>query len=109
MKQDDQPPEFIKPKTVLQLSDEQLELEIAARQKRRLAAFLVYQETEAKAKASRDEKLRARVERELAGFNKDLAAIDKKLSSLRDRANKIRGIRLELGDPTFNIHEKVDI
>lgn len=102
-------PEFITPCNVLQLTDEQLDQEIAARQQRRLAAFRIYSELQAVKQATRDSKLRDRLEKELKSFEKEIAAIDKKLSAVQDRVNKIKGIRLELGDETFDITKKEQV
>ena len=102
-------PEHIMPKNVLALTDEQLEAEIAARQKRRLAAFRIYSELQAVKQATRDDKLKARLTKELAAFEKELAQVDKKLNSINDRVNKIKGIRLELGDETFDITKRDEV
>lgn len=102
-------PEFITPKNVLQLTDEQLDAEIAARQQRRLAAFRIYSELQALKQVTRNTKLRDHLEKQLKSFEKDIAAIDKKLAAAQDRVNKIKGIRLELDDETFDITKKEQI
>lgn len=102
-------PEFIAPKTVLQLTDDELEKEIAARQARRLAAFKVYSELQALKQQSRNDKLREQLDKQLSQFAKELKRIDDSIQKVRDRVNKIRAIRLELDDDTFNPQEKDDI
>jgi len=105
---DERQAEFIQPKNVFDLTDVELDAEIAARQIRRLAAFRIYSEQLARTKEARDERLKARMAKELKGFEKDLASIDKNIQKCRDRLNKIRGIRLELDD-TFDINAEEKI
>lgn len=100
--------EFIQPKNVLHLSDEQLEKEIAARQERRLAAFRVHSELMARVRETKNEKLRVQLGKLCVQFEKAIAAIDKGIAKAQELANKARGIRLQL-DETFDITKKDEI
>lgn len=97
--------QFIQPKNVLHLTNEQLDMEIAARQFRRLAAFRVHAELQAKVRETRNEKLKVQLGKLCTQFEKALAAIDKSLEKAQELSNKARGIRLQLDD-SFDITKK---
>lgn len=97
--------QFIQPKNVLHLTNEQLDMEIAARQERRLAAFRIHAELQAKVRETRNEKLKVQLGKVCDQFAKAIAAIDKALEKSQELANKARGIRLQLDD-SFDISKK---
>ena len=105
---DDEVAQFVQPKNVLHLTNEQLEFELAARQEKRLVAFKIYSELQAKVRETRNEKLKVQLGKVCAQFEKAIAAIDKALDKARELLNKSKAIRLELDD-TFDITKKEEI
>ena len=88
----------IHPKTVNDMSDDELDTEIAQRRERRLKSFKVYQEAQELARQRRGEQLTKKLDKQLEMFAKELARLDTLLDKLDKRALNIRGVRLEMGD-----------
>jgi uncharacterized protein YqgV (UPF0045/DUF77 family) len=105
---DDEVAQFVQPKNVLHLTNEQLDWEIAARQQSRLAAFRIYSELQAKVRETRNEKLKVQLGKICTQIEKSLAAVDKALAKTQELINKSRGIRLELDDK-FDIKKEDNI
>lgn len=88
----------IERKTVEDMTVDELDTAIAQRRERRLVAFMVYQEAVESKKRATDERLRAKLEKQLDMIVREFARTDKILDKLDARLAIIAGVRLELED-----------
>lgn len=88
----------IHPKTVKEMTDDELDAEIAQRRERRLVSFKVYQEAQELARERKEHQLKNKLDKQLEMYAKELERLDKLLDKLDQRALNIRGVRLEMGD-----------
>jgi len=100
--------QFIQPKNVLHLTNEQLDWEIAVRQEQRLTAFRLHAEMQAKVRETKNDKLKVQLGKLAVQFEKAIATIDKAIAKAQDVVNKSRAVRLELDD-TFDINKQEKI
>lgn len=94
----ERPPEFIKPKTLDDLNDEQLELFVEYMQDARLHAVRVYEAAKAEKDKSRNEKLTADLEKQITMLGKEIDRADKVVEALKKRLGNINALRLQIGE-----------
>ena len=90
-------PEHITPKSLLDMSGDQIDTLIEFLQERRLTAVRHYEQAVAAAKEASDEIARDKLEKQCDMCAGNIARVDKALEALESRVNKIRALRLELG------------
>lgn len=86
----------IKRKTFLEMSDTEQYAFIEALRERRMAPIALYEEIREAAKQKKISKLQQQLDKQIQMFEKCLAQCNKKLDELQDRANKLRGIKIQL-------------
>ncbi len=88
----------IERKTIENMTTDELDTAIAQRRERRLVAFMVYQEAVESKRRATDERLRAKLDKQLDMATKEFERVDKALDKIDARLNTIAGVRLELED-----------
>lgn len=89
-------PEFVRPREMLQLSDEQVDALVEGMRERRLHAYKVYQEAERQKALIQNEKDQAKYAKMLEMFEKEHATAEKALTKLEERIKKIRAMSMDL-------------
>lgn len=86
----------IDPQTISDLTDDQLDSLIAARQQRRMAPVRHYEEAQRAKQEYQDAQARDLLHKKLQQFEKQLGSVDTALEKLEKRALEIRALRLQL-------------
>lgn len=91
-------PEFIQPKTVLQLRIEELHAEIAKKQERRLLAVGALEKTSKQRLAATNEKVAEAFEKRERKIAKLLERIDKTFEEINAELTRCRALQLQYDD-----------
>ena len=89
---------YIECKTVEDMTNDELDTLIAQRRERRLRSFKVYEQAEESKRRAKDERLKAKLGKQIDIMKKELDRADAALDKLDKRITVIAGIRLELED-----------
>lgn len=90
-------PEHITPEAMYQMAPGDVEKMLEGIRKRRLSAVRQYEAALVAAKEASDEKARVSLMKQCDMLYNNLERVDKAISTLEDRVNKVRALRLELG------------
>lgn len=100
----DRPTEFVQPPDISELTDEQIDVLLDGIRARRMQKFSLYKETMAAKEEAKTEKMKERLEKKLAQFNRALGVLQKNEEKLHTIANEVRGLRLQMGiDPMMGL------
>lgn len=92
-------PEFITPKDIQDMTDEQLDNLVAAIRTRRSNSFLIYAQTKRDKEALSTVKDVERIEKKCVQIIKAIDKIDGYLEKLETNIAELRGLRLQVGLP----------
>lgn len=90
-------PHFIQPKSIDQMTDDEMDEALEIRRQHRLSAFIIYQQTEEELKAVKEETAKKKLEKKLEQFYKQLESADRALDKLQKLVNDIRALKLVAG------------
>lgn len=90
-------PEFITPKDIDAMNDDQLDAMIAAIRTRRMNSYTVYKQTVAEKNAINEEKAKIKVDKKCDQIIRKLNTIDKQMDDLEKFVAELRGLRLQAG------------
>ena len=91
------PPDFVTRVDIGTMTDEQLDEFIAKIKLRRMASFIIYQQTMADAEVVAEEKARAKLDKKLTQISKTIDTMDKQFDKLEQQINELRGLRIQAG------------
>lgn len=95
------PPDFITRVDISRMTDPELDQFIERIRLRRMASFVIYQQTEADKQSVREERARAALEKEITMIHKQLDTLDRHFEKLETRIHKLRGLRIQAGLPVL--------
>lgn len=90
-------PDFIQPRNLSDMSDDEIELLLEGIRVRRMSAKVLHDETIAIRDQARKLNLATGIEKKLEKLAKAIAAVDKHLDKLTAAANEVRQMRIALG------------
>ncbi len=91
------PPDFITRVDINKMSDPELDDFIEAIRTRRMANFIIYQQTAAEMEALNQEKAKAKLEKKVEQVAKTCETLDKQFEKLEKQINELRGLRIQAG------------
>lgn len=90
-------PDFITRIDINTMNDQELEEFIERIRMRRMASFIIYQQTQADMEEVREEKAKLKLVAKVAQIERMFPVIDKQLEKLETQINMMRGLRIQAG------------
>lgn len=91
------PPDFITRVDISRMTDAELDIFIEKIKLRRMASFVIYQQTQADLELVKEERARERLNKKMEQISKTCDQLDKNFEKLEKQINEMRGLRIQAG------------
>lgn len=94
---DEVPPDFITRIDINTMNDQELDEFIERIRMRRMASFIIYQQTQSDMAEIAEEKAKIKLTAKIDQIGRHLVTLDKQLDKLETMINAVRGLRIQAG------------